>query len=132
MNREIKFRGKRIDNGEWVYGCLTRYSEEISYITVDIVNDEVYKVDTKTVGQYTGLDDKNKVEIYGGDVIQYDDYKGTVKWEDMGFKIKNEFVDPESDRYQTHRHDKNYKLQRYFPEHTEVIGNIYSNPELIT
>ena len=128
MNRPIKFRGKSVVSGKMIYG---NFKEEYGVFWIGM-NSRWEEIEKETLGQYIGLDDKNKVEIYGGDVIQYDDYKGTVKWEDMGFKIKNEFVDPESDRYQTHRHDKNYKLQRYFPEHTEVIGNIYSNPELIT
>ena len=57
--REIKFRGKRIDNGEWVVGCLIRASEEESVIVVDVVKGEVQWVFSETVGQYTGIKDKN-------------------------------------------------------------------------
>ena len=53
--REIKFRGKRTDNGELVVGCLIRGSKEESVIVVDVVKGEAPWVFTETVGQYTGL-----------------------------------------------------------------------------
>ena len=77
MNRKILFRGKRIDNGEWVYGY---YIAVFSHSIVDNIG-VAFEVKSKTIGRYTGLTDKNGKKIFEGDILKsYYDKPGIVKW----------------------------------------------------
>jgi uncharacterized phage protein (TIGR01671 family) len=128
--REIKFRGKRIDNGEWVYGyLLEKYTvDSIPRFAIDecwsFEDDEwtslcVYEVNPATVGQYTGLKDKNGVEIKDGDIVWWGKNDNApnevVFWDDGAF-----WVSCEGD---------SRELLIDALNGLEVIGNIHDNPE---
>ena len=119
MKRDIKFRGKRADNGEWVYGDLIRrYGMAEIYQpsgTIPIV--------PESVGQFIGLKDKNGVKIYEGDILKTDN--GDIV-EVIYEKIYASFG----------LWKKGWAFLHYFheavePQCCEVIGNIYDNPEML-
>lgn len=68
--REIKFRGKRLDNNEWAYGDLLQYADGSKSILIHngIHKPAPYAVDENTVGTYIGVSDRNNIEVYTGDI----------------------------------------------------------------
>lgn len=120
MNRTIKFRGKRIDNGEWVYGFLADEDYINDIYSIDLSSIEV---DRETVGQFTGLFDKNGKEIYEGDIIKGFDITIEVWYSEDRACFIAEMKDPQNDMVDI--------LGGYDTERMEIIGNIYDNPELI-
>lgn len=132
--REILFRGKRVDTGEWVYGYVaihTIIGDETELKTVIVRKpDKIYQydswiVDPETIGQYAGLKDKNGKEIYEGDIIEKTYYSYHQPECSELFEIKYEGL---SFHFE---HIKGSTFHLPFTEDIEIIGNIHDNPELV-
>lgn len=112
--REILFRGKRADNGEWVYGYF--YEDIGSFIKerASSVSTNTHLVDPSTVGQYTGLTDKNGKRIFEGDLLVL----ATSRTHEVKFADGSFYMEGTTFPF------------RYGGKFT-IIGNIHDNPELL-
>ena len=125
--RTIKFRGKKPTNGVWVYGSLV-YSNEIQaaiYFQTGrglVKSMEWVYVNPETVGQFTGLYDKNEKEIYEGDIL---------KVQGLGEKIEVRFVRGVFAFLWNGDLDDEAPINTPTQEWAEVIGNIHDNPEIL-
>lgn len=134
--REILFRGKTVCDGDWIYGGITwNPSRKKMFIHSDFEDGEVIP---KTVGQYTGLTDKNGTKIFEGDIVKIIDGKeifiAAVKFGDYNQpdKILKTHIGFYFDiaNLASYRKDMGYWFGKTFSE-IEVIGNIHDNPELL-
>ena len=133
--REILFRGKRLDNGEWVQGYLYKRIVHLSGFHQNVVVDAIevydgenplgisyYTISPDTVGQYTGQTDRNGQKIFEGDIIKRSvlDYN----WEKIFIVTWNESFPG----WWEYRYSTFYAL---LDGNCEVIGNIHDNPDLL-
>ncbi len=134
--REILFRGKTVCDGDWIYGGITwNPSRKKMFIHSDFEDGEVIP---KTVGQYTGLTDKNGTKIFEGDIVKIIDGKeifiAAVKFGDYNQpdKILKTHIGFYFDiaNLASYRKDMGYWFGKTFSE-IEVIGNVHDNPELM-
>ena len=143
--REILFRGKRVDSGEWVQGCLVfieasnvkttdgkinksvccitkpYFPFEITVNDADNLDLALYRIIPETVGQYTGLTDKNGKKIFEGDIVDIlteNGEIGVIAYNDGGFLV-------EADTFCVTFQDNINGTD------VEIIGNIHDNPELL-
>lgn len=132
--REIIFKAKRIDNGEWVEGYYLRDQyhiggKDIIFYRKDSDWFTVYtnKIDIETLCQFTGLCDKNGNKIWENDILMAhldefypeDTTCETVEWGFAGFVV-----------HEANSTDREY-LDKFDLENFEVVGNIFDNPELL-
>jgi uncharacterized phage protein (TIGR01671 family) len=137
MKRVIKFRGKRVDNGEWVFGNLINWHPNLNPRILWFEECEInkhketnYEVHPNTVGQFTGLFDKNGKEIYEGDlyVITGDTYKIMYINGAIVGGISKDSCSPigwESDM------EYGDLIESDFYKQITILGNIHDNPELL-
>lgn len=135
--REILFTGKRTDNGEWVEGYYVydesgQTTEEPTAYIVRLNTHPCgwslipYKVFPESVGQYTGLTDKNGKKIFEGNILEFSDRLVSVFWHNhLGCWDVNFLKYTNQD---SGREDMSTSRWRY---RAEVVGNIHDNPELL-
>lgn len=132
MERDVKFRGKRIDNGEFVCGSLIIWPNGDCSILLSSTREnkesgtemEEHCIIHETVGEFTGLLDRNGKEIFEGDIIElsFSEYNKSI-----------EFVTFKNGRFVTFDPAHPYRDESLcvFVKYASVIGNIYDNPELL-
>ena len=125
--REIKYRGKRSDNGKWVKGYYVCIGDKYHYIYTGKINliapgAEKYLVSSETVEQYTELQDRNGTEIFEGDIVRrFNNYTGKNGY----YPIVNDLG-----TWWMNYDNKSGEILGDVNDKVEVIGNIHDTPEL--
>lgn len=133
MNREILFRAKKVDGGEWIEGYIVK--KHGTYFLYDINESDTcrqnnYLIDEDTICQYTGLTDKNGKKIFEGDIVRYCEICGEVKFGlyEANFSLSN----LNQGFYVEFPEDSLYRGELgYWRNKVVVVGNIYDNSELL-
>ena len=132
-NREIKFKGKSLRNGEWIVGQYHTYGDGIFICQTALMSNNgrdwrvpAIEVEPDSVGEYTGMRDKNNKDIYEGDICEceteaenfgYLKLKGIMQWwqDEARFSIK----------FASEIDFENRKVKS-----VEIVGNVFDNSEL--
>ena len=129
--REILFRGKRTDNRQWIYGnyCYAELMDKSGYEDLIIeqpADGETRKIIPETVGQYTGLTDKNGNKIFEGDILEFSDRMVTVFWHAYLGCWDSNFL-----KFTNKENRREDMSPRHWSYRAKVVGNIHDNPELL-
>ncbi len=132
MSREILFRAKKVEGGEWVDGYIVK--KHGTYFLYDINNSDTcrqnnYLIDEDTICQYTGLTDMNGKKIFEGDIVRFGKNYGKVKF---GLHESNWQIDKYNQGFFA-KFPKVYFRNElgFWRDKVIVTGNIYDNPELL-
>ena len=130
--REILFRGKRIDNDEWVEGCYL-YDKKYDKHYITEVGTHCGEVIPETVGQYTGVTDKNGKRIFEGDIVQSQASDNQEDWKNWRVEYVNgSFVFTRDLPRKKHKYEENLLCEEEIELYgLAVIGNIHDSPELL-
>ena len=132
--REILFRGKRVDNGEWVEGHLMyKYEDLCAYFVTGENVEEQHRVIPETIGQYTGLKDKNVTKVFEGDKLKayHHEYNRTIEayvFFDNGTFMLYELLEDGMRKAVSYWNDgihSWYSMEQYDSFELEITGNIH-------
>lgn len=140
--REILFRGKRVDNGEWVEDYFIQKGSQTFIASYPYFTGKVHEtswlefcfggfieVIPETVGQFTGLTDKNGKKIFEGDICEFDNDEPDENERYTNYAVQWDCVNCQYVVVDGRNCED--CLDIFFAKHAEVIGNIHDNPELL-
>lgn len=128
--REILFRGKRLDNGEWAYGSLfVSETDASTYIVCGSWRVKVeFEVEPATIGQYTNSIDENNVKIFEGDIVHFcqSNDRRMDEWDCVAVYVKGGLM------FREIPNSSHSSAGHYIPRtRCIVIGNIHDNPDIL-